>query len=75
MKTCICCGTKANADVCTCANCGEGSWTMGESKPTNPTNSAIENDESKIATSNGPIETDPDTSPQIPTRKRGKKPS
>jgi hypothetical protein len=26
MKSCLCCGVRANAEAQTCANCGEGSW-------------------------------------------------
>lgn len=70
MKKCICCGTEAVADAPTCANCGEGSWSVSlpvefydatSSAILIPEDSAPEVSESKIE-----LDKLPDTDP-VPT--------
>lgn len=73
MKRCLCCGIEANADVSTCANCGEGSWLIVKSKLIG-TNEAISAEliESVIVHSDNPIVTDPETTPDVPARRRNR---
>jgi hypothetical protein len=77
MKTCLCCGTKAAADALTCANCGEGSWSVPEvwkDAPAWPVSSG----EPKESTNIVPIPVapiDPETIAEVPARRRAKKPS
>lgn len=33
MKKCLCCGTESVAEAHTCANCGEGSWSVPSIEP------------------------------------------
>jgi hypothetical protein len=77
MKTCLCCGVKADAAARTCANCGEGSWSapIVESKPV-ATMQFSEFSELKIEPSDKPIATDPETKVEGPVRtRRSKKPN
>lgn len=64
MKICICCGTKADAIAPTCANCGEGSWTVSI-VPSEPEEKATEAEGSSVG-----VSPDLDTSPEIPARRR-----
>ena len=69
MKKCIPCGTEAAADAQTCANCGEGSWSVSifDSE-----DSAPEASESKIESDKLP-DTDPDPAVEsIPKRRRNR---
>lgn len=42
MKTCLCCGTKANDDALTCLNCGEGSWSRSQIVVLKPKDEPVE---------------------------------
>lgn len=72
MKTCICCGTKADAVASTCANCGEASWSVvtGESCSA----MSIEIKAEPPASLNLASVRDPDTAIEVPRVRRGKKP-
>jgi hypothetical protein len=75
MKSCICCGTKSDADAQTCANCGEGSWSYlpvvidhWEQAPI----IAIEDASPTVPENFSPpmAIVDPDTAVEVPARRR-----
>jgi hypothetical protein len=87
MKKCLCCGTESDAGALTCDNCGEGSWSGSvavvvqpkeEPRPVivavkfvesgEPTNSVV----SEVVSESVVIATDPDTSPEVPARRRNR---
>lgn len=75
MRTCICCGTRADADAVTCANCGEASWSIAKFDPL-PTSIESHDAKSEVPTTMQLASVwDPDTAIEVPLKRRNKRPN
>ena len=71
MKKCIPCGTEAVSEAHTCANCGEGSWSISIDVA-QPEPTEIDKFAEPVASSSEHSfdSTDPETAIEVPSRRR-----